>query len=197
MKTYKLLRDMPTVKAGTTFREIIREVDGSKILKEYKSSNKVSILISEINDFDEWFEEMEEPTDSARWKPQRGDKIWYLDENGNTNFTYFDEDDSYHLNRLEFGNTYRTSGECELARERRLAEVRLRQTSGFKPNFKNGNGGWVVMYDYFERVLAIECYSFCNSGEPVRYETEEEALKSIKENERDWKIYFGIKEEIK
>lgn len=59
MKTYKLLRDMPTVKAGTTFREITREVDGSKILKEYKSSNKVSILISEINDFDEWFERRE------------------------------------------------------------------------------------------------------------------------------------------
>lgn len=104
MKTYKLLKDMPTVKAGTTFREITREVDGSKILKEYKSSNKASILVSEVNDFDEWFEKIE-PTDSIHWKPKNGEKIWYLDENSNTNFTYFDEDDSYHLSRFEFGNT--------------------------------------------------------------------------------------------
>lgn len=30
MKKYKLLKDMPTVKAGTTFREITRKIDGSK-----------------------------------------------------------------------------------------------------------------------------------------------------------------------
>nr|DAX43973.1 MAG TPA: hypothetical protein [Caudoviricetes sp.] len=192
---YKLLKDTPTIKAGTIFEEVISDFYASKQLTRITPIGaKIcpQFTIQDIDNFDEWFEKI---TDSIHWKPKNGEKIWYLDENGNTNFTYFNENDPYHLNRLEFGNTYRTSGECELARERRLAEVRLRQTSGFKPNFKNGNGGWVVMYDYFERVLAIECYSFCNSGEPVRYETEEEALKSIKENERDWKIYFGIKEE--
>ena len=34
MKTYKLLRDMPTVKAGTTFREITREVDSPHFVKK-------------------------------------------------------------------------------------------------------------------------------------------------------------------
>ena len=34
-----------------------------------------------------------------------------------------------------------------------------------------------------------------NYGEPVHYKTKEEAEKSIKENERDWKIYFGVEEE--
>ena len=33
-----------------------------------------------------------------------------------------------------------------------------------------------------------------DTGEPVRYETREEAKKSIIENREDWKIYFGIKE---
>lgn len=37
--------------------------------------------------------------------------------------------------------------------------------------------------------------SYTDSGEPVRYETEEDARRSIEENEQDWKIYFGIKEE--
>jgi len=36
---------------------------------------------------------------------------------------------------------------------------------------------------------------YYDDGEIVRYKTRAEAEKSIKENERDWKIYFGIKEE--
>nr|DAX90461.1 MAG TPA: hypothetical protein [Caudoviricetes sp.] len=33
-----------------------------------------------------------------------------------------------------------------------------------------------------------------NKPHAKTYATEEDAKKSIKENERDWKIYFGIKE---
>ena len=141
----------------------------------------------------EWFEEIQEPTDSSHWNPMIGEKCFIL-ENANIIPTLF-TGKLRDYNAWRTGKIFRTEEECEKARDRELAEVRLRRTSNFKPNFKNGNGGWVVMYDHFERVLAIECYSFCDSGEPVRYETEEEALKSIKENEQDWLIYFGIKEE--
>lgn len=193
MKTYKLLKDTPTVKAGTTFQEITREVDGSKILKEYKSSNKVSILVSEVNDFDEWFEKIE-PTDSIHWKPQRGDNYWIAYSDGEVSKCYW-SGCSVDIARYEMGRTYRTKEECEKAYKRELAEVRLRRTSTFKPDFENGNGGWIVGYDYEEdRLLAIpiDCIDY---GEPVRYATAKEAKKSIKENERDWKIHFGIKEE--
>lgn len=194
MKTYKLLKDMPTVKAGTTFREITREVDGSKILKEYKSSNKVSILISEINDFDEWFEKIE-PTDSIHWKPKIGDRYWAL---GNT-IVYPQTwgDDEFDRDRYESGRVYKTKEECEKALDRELAEVRLRRTSNFKPDFENDNGGWVVYYDPKKKRLEVQEVYCLEYGEIVRYETEEDAEKSIRENERDWKIYFGIKEEIK
>lgn len=192
MKTYKLLKDMPTVKAGTTFREITREVDGSKILKEYKSSNKVSILISEINDFDEWFEKIE-PTDSIHWKPKIGDRYWAL---GNT-IVYPQTwgDDEFDRDRYESGRVYKTKEECEKALDRELAEVRLRRTSNFKPDFENDNGGWVVYYDPKKKRLEVQEVYCLEYGEIVRYETEEDAKKSIRENERDWKIYFGIKEE--
>ena len=143
----------------------------------------------------DWFEEIqEEPTDSIRWKPKNGEKIWYLDENGNTNFTYFDEDDPYHLSRFEFGNTYRTSGECEQARDRKLAGVRLRRTSTFKPDFENDKDGWIVVYNYRYHKLSAQNVQFEDAGEPVRYATIEEAEKFIKENREDWLIYFGIEE---
>lgn len=200
MKRYKLLKDLPTFKAGQLayISKTGNLIAGTPENQKTTETGLIIMIYHETtlkkfpNILTEWFEEIEEPTDSIHWKPQRGDKIWYLDENGNTNFTYFDEDDSYHLSRFEFGNTYRTSQECEKARERRLAEVRLRQTSDFKPDFKNGKGGWIVGYDHEEDRLLATPIDYIDYGEPIRYATEEEAKRSIRENKKDWLIYFGI-----
>jgi len=202
MKQYKLLKDLPTFKAGQLayISKTGNLIAGTPENQETTETGLIIMIYHETtlkkfpNILTEWFEEIEEPTDSIHWKPQRGDKIWYLDENGNTNFTYFDEDDSYHLSRFEFGNTYRTSGECELARERKLAEVRLRRTSTFKPDSEDGGGGYYIGYDYIAKSLRIHPASWVDGGEPVYYETKEDAEKSIKENREDWLIYFGVKE---
>lgn len=76
-----------------------------------------------------------------------------------------------------------------------LAKVRLQLTSNFKPDFENEGGGWIVFYNHKDRELYTATDPIADSGEPVRYATKEDALKSIRENERDWKIFFGIKEE--
>lgn len=202
MKRYKLLKDLPTFKAGQLayISKTGNLIAGTPENQETTETGLIIMIYHETtlkkfpNILTEWFEEIEEPTDSIHWKPQRGDKIWYLDENGNTNFTYFDEDDSYHLSRFEFGNTYRTSGECELARERKLAEVRLRQTSTFEPDFEDSRGGWVVYYNYKDKELYSYDTDYDDSGEIIRYATEEDSRKSIKENREDWLVYLGIKE---
>ena len=93
MSLYKLLKDTPTIKAGTIFREVVSDYDGARELARVTpigAKTNPQWTIQDINNFDEWFEEIQEP---------------------------------------------------------------------------------------------------------VRYETKEEAEKSIRENEQDWKIYFGIKEE--
>lgn len=191
MKRYKLLKDLPNLKKGTILSEG-KSIFGARTLI---TKNDVGpIFIS--NDLTEGlFEEIQEPTDSIHWKPKNGEKIWYLDENGNTNFTYFDEDNPYHLRRFEFGNTYRTSQECEKARDRKLAKARLRRTSTFKPDFRSGNGGWIVGYDYEEDGLLAMFIDFIDYGEVAHYKTSREAEKSIEENREDWLIYFGIEEE--
>lgn len=97
--------------------------------------------------------------------------------------------------RLKSGRLYRSREECEKARDRELAEVRLRRTSNFKPDFENGNGGWLVGYDHEDdRLLAVPI-DYIDYGEPVRYATEEEAKRSISENREDWLAYLGIKED--
>ena len=194
MKRYKLLKDLPTVKAGATFREIVREVDGSRVLKEYGINNKVSILVSEINNFDEWFEEIQEPTDSIHWKPQPGDTYWFVDCWGVVNRTEWDDTiaDAYNF---DSENVYRTEEECKKARTRKLAEVRLRRTSTFKPDFYNGMFAYTVGYDCKHKRLYVTKLVDVIIGNPITYESLEDAEKSIEGHKEDWLIYFGIREE--
>ena len=192
---YKLLKDTPTIKAGAIFQEIVREVDGSKILKEYDSNNKNTMLVSEIKNFDEWFEEIKEPTDNIHWKPKPGEKHWYMDSDGNIYDNTFDGECLFRRRRFEFGNTYPTEEACRKAKERKLAEVRLQRTSNFEPDFEDCRGGWVVYYNYKDKELYAYDTDYDDSGEIVRYATKEEAEKSIRENREDWLKYFGVKEE--
>lgn len=191
MKRYKLLKDLPTFKAGDLF--YISEYgalvydDGGFSVMAYAQST----LEKFPNILTEWFEEIKEPTDSIHWKPKIGEKYLYINDYGNVGRETWDDDDVD--NRLmAMGLVYRTEEECEKASERRLAEVRLRRTSDFKPDFENGKGGWIVFYDHECETLAIFKIGCYDSGEPVHYATREEAEKSIEENEQDWKIYFGI-----
>lgn len=197
MRLYKLLKDTPTIKAGTIFREVVSDFDGARELARVTpigAKTNPQWTIQDIDNFDEWFEKMEEPTDSAHWKPKIAEKYFYINEYGDVEWEVWNDDDLD--NRLmDMGLVYRTEEECEKACERRLAKVRLEQTSNFKPDFENGKGGWIVFYSYMYKELHSMRDSYTDSGEPVRYETEEDARRSIEENEQDWKIYFGIKEE--
>ena len=184
---YRLLKDLPGLEKGS-------------ILSEYGSGSVLRILVAEEGKtvanffsnemFEKFFEEIKEPVDSIHWKPKIGDRCFVL-ENANirpTNYTGMLRD----YNAWCTGRVFRTEEECEKARDRELAEVRLQRTSTFKPDFENDKGGWIIYYDHGRETLAVCELADCDAGEPVRYATREEAEKSIEENREDWKIYFGI-----
>lgn len=192
---YRLLKDTLTIKAGTIFEEVASDFNQWKELVRITpigAKTSPQFTIQDIENFDEWFEEMEEPTDSIHWEPKHGAEYFWIDECGSILPGTFYRDSLYDQQRLTFGNVYRTEKECEKARDRELAEVRLRRTSTFKPDFKNGKGGWMVYYDHGCETLAVCELDYYDDGEIVRYKTRAEAEKSIRENEQDWKIYFGI-----
>lgn len=194
---YKLLKDTPTIKAGTIFEEVASDFNQWKELVRIApigAKTSPQFTIQDIDNFDEWFEEMEEPTDSIYWKPNNGDEYWYIDDCAGIYRDRWD-DESIHFSRYSLGLIKRTKEECEKARDRKLAEVRLQRTSTFKPDFENCEGGWVVGYDYDDNSLIAIPVDNADYGEIVRYATEEDALKSIKENRADWLKYLGIKEE--
>lgn len=192
---YRLLKDLPTIKAGTIFEKVVRGVDGIKglaVVVPIGANTDFQWVIKDIDNFDEWFEEVE-PTDSIHWKPKIAEKYFYINEYGDIEWEIWNNDNVD--NRImAMGFVYPTEEACRKAKERRLAKVRLQRTSTFKPDFKNGKGGYVVNYNYMKKKLERLKWSYNDSGEPVRYETEEEAEKSIKENREDWLIYFGVKE---
>ena len=200
MKRYKLLKDLPTFKAGQLayISKTGNLIAGTPENQKTTETGLIIMIYHETtlkkfpNILTEWFEKIEEPVDSIHWKPKIGDRCFIL-ENANirpTNYTGMLRD----YNAWSTGRVFRTEEECEKALDRELAEVRLRRTSDFKPDFENGRGGWVVYYDHGCETLAVCGFDYYDAGEPVRYATREEAEKSIEENEQDWKIYFGVKE---
>lgn len=191
---YKLLKDTPTIKAGTIFEEVTSDYDELKELVRITpigAKTSPQFTIQDINDFDEWFEKME---DGIHYQPRNGETVFCLNEEGDI-YSFIFNDLLSHHKRLAFGFVYRTIEEAQKARERRLAEVRLQQTSDFKPDFENGDGGWLVFYNYETRKLDTVPDFRINSGEPVRYETIEDAKKSIEKNREDWLKYFGAEED--
>lgn len=190
---YKLLKDTPTIKAGTIFEEVISDFDELKELVRITpigAKTSPQFTIQDINNFDEWFEKME---DNIHYQPRNGEKVFCLNEEGDIYSFTFNDLLSHHK-RLAFGFVYRTIEEDQKARERRLAEVRLRQTSDFKPDFEDSRGGWVVYYNYKDKELYSYDTDYDDSGETIRYATEEDSRKSIKENREDWLKYFGVEE---
>lgn len=202
MKRYRLLKDLPTFKAGQLayISKTGNLIAGTPENQKTTETGLIIMIYHETtlkkfpNILTEWFEEIKEPVDSIHWKPKKDDEYFWMNSYGETQPDVWDGD-SIDSMRLALGMVYRTEEECEKVREHRLAEVRLQQTSDFKPDFENGKGGWAVYYDYGCETLAVCDFDYYDAGEPVRYATREDAEKSIRENERDWKIFFEIKEE--
>ena len=191
---YKLLKDTPTIKAGTIFEEVTSDYNELKELVRVTpigAKTSPQFTIQDIDNFDEWFEKME---DSIHYQPRNGEKVFCLNEEGDIYSFTFNDLLSHHK-RLAFGFVYRTIEKAQKARERRLAEVRLRQTSDFKPDFEDANGGWTVYYSYKDKKMNSFFAGYDDAGEIVCYETKEEAEKSIEENREDWLKYFGIEED--
>ena len=190
MKRYKLLKDLPNLKKGTILSEG-EPIFGVRTLITKNNSVGPTFIGNEL--FEEFFEEIqEEPTDSIHWKPRIGDRCFIL-ANANirpTSYTGMLRD----YNAWRTGKVFRTEEECEKALDRELAEVRLRRTSTFKPDFENGKGGWFIAYNHLEKRLEYFQCSWQDAGEPVRYETKEEAERSIEQYRKDWLAYLNVED---
>ena len=145
MKRYKLLKDTPTLKAGTIFEE--RESPD-----EYKELGQVVadgcltrpwLTVSEINNFDEWFEEIHEKHE--RWRGGRDDDYYFINDEGVVCHE-IDTNDGMDNYRYNVGIYGRTKEELEAKLKYDIArQVLLDDAKGGK--FIEGGKNWHAFYD--------------------------------------------------
>lgn len=192
MKRYKLKKDTPAFKAGT--KCYIEEAGNMVpcrgisyvIVHKYQLEKNPNILT-------DWFEEANE---STRWKPELGQKYYYLDSNGLV-YDNIWADDSIDSIRFEIGNCFKTEEEAERVVEylKALAVVRGDATS----EFVKYNDNWFIGYDPEHKSINAFCnpYTARNGifGLPY-FATEEDAQRSIEQHKNEWLTIFGVKEEV-
>lgn len=185
MKRYKLLKDTPTVKAGTIFEE--RESPD-----EYKELGQVVtdgcltrpwLTVSEIDNFDEWFEEI--PEKHERWRGGRGDSYYFIDDEGAIRHE-IDTNDGMDNYRYNIGNYFKTEAEAESYKKYLTArQVLLDDAEGGKCIEYGKN--WHAYYDTITKTYhPVHSISYFYPG-IIYFRTEEALEKSLKEHEEQWR----------
>ena len=185
MKRYKLLKDTPTVKAGTIFEE--RESPD-----EYKELGQVVtdgcltrpwLTVSEINNFDDWFEEI--PEKHERWRGGRGDDYYFISDEGAIRHE-IDTNDGMDNYRYNIGNYFKTEAEAESYKKYLTArQVLLDDAEGGKCIEYGKN--WHAYYDTITKTYhPVHSISYFYPG-IIYFRTEEALEKSLKEHEEQWK----------
>lgn len=149
MKKYKLLKDTPTIKAGTVFEEVVGDFDGLKALTRITpvgAKTSPQFTIKDIDNFDEWFEEIVE---NKRQRVGCGGTYWYIDEYCNVDCEYDNGSKGTDNFRYVIGNYFKTEEEAEAYKEYLIArQVLLDDAEGGK--WKKYGSNYCAYYDYDE-----------------------------------------------
>lgn len=204
-KRYRLLKDLPTFKAGDEF--FISE-SGNLIAGTPEKPKKVLVVdekfISPIeasllaytkemlqqspNILTDWFEEIIE----KKWHD-----YYYLDEFGHIHKQRYTTDDDFdhriHDWKKSIGNCFATRREAKQYRKWLKARaVLIQDAKGFKPDWNNWDElKWCVEYNYINNCLHA-IYTTNHNFSAIHFESREDVSESIKTHEKEWKIYLGV-----
>lgn len=200
MKKYKLLKDMPTVKAGAIFHRKTNETMQVDMLNRVDDQGILlpsSLDVSNISDFDEWFEEIKQLTiNDIDWNfdPKPGDVCYFIGDTGTV--SCYTHDEIYRKDDLALGIRFKTAEEAKAYRKWLKAVAELRRSSNFKPNWKDRDQDkYYVNYCEKYKELSTTFSNTWDNGAPVYYEKKEDAKQSIKDHKEAWLTYFGVKED--
>ena len=187
MKRYKLLKDTPTLKAGTIFEEVVSDFDGLKGLARITpigTKTSPQFTINDIDNFDEWFEEIPK---NKRWRAEYNEKYWCNDGNGGI---YSSTEDGHKADSYRFltGNYFKTEEEAEVYKEYLIArQVLLDDAKGGK--WKKREVNFYVYYDYNMKkwIVDYDIEGMQTIG-AIYFQDEEDAEDSLEEHKKQWEI---------
>ena len=196
MKRYKLLKDLPTFKAGEIFylsdtgnlfdRNFLH-AKSSDIVYSFKEIEKFPNILTD------WFEEINE---STRWKPEMLQDYYRVGSDGKVYDDTWVNDSAVDNGRFEIGNCFKTVEEAERVVEylKALATVRGDATT----KFVKGKGNWFVYYEADNnRLIVNSLYYQINHGifGLPYFATAEDAQRSIELHKNEWLTIFGVEDE--
>ena len=186
MKKYKLLKDLPFAKAGKIFCEETGKRDGiSEITLVSENHITTPIWISDIENFDQWFEEIKEP------------KIFFTIDIYKSKFKEINTDYYSGWSALEVKNIkdlgllFKTKEEIDKFIAYLKAKAIIKQdTKGFKPNWNNEGekkffGSW-----NFQRKEVYWNYEYINKYVEIYFKTNEDIEESFEKHSEEWKAYL-------
>lgn len=193
MKRYKLLKDLPTFKAGDLFYisqygDLIH--DGGDIGVTAYARQTLDMF---PNILTEWFEEVEEPIVDVRWKPKIGQRYFYIDDG----YVFSDVwiDSRVDNRRYMAGAIYCAEADAEKALERQIAITTLMCDSNFEPDWSNNDQNkWTVYYNHNDKELLVESTAFLQYPSAIYFDTYDSIKKSIKNHKKEWLIYLGVED---
>ena len=153
-------------------------------------------FLKENNLVDKYLEEVE-----LSYKPfnpkKEEEEYFYVNSWGRVfSGTYYSDGNTYKWHD-ESGNCFQTKEEAEYHRDWLIARKRIMDSSDFVPDWGDINEAkWTIRYNYPYRILAAMPYNTLTSGEPVYYETRDQAEQAIKELENEYLVYFGAKRKL-
>lgn len=191
MKRYKLIKDLPTFKAGNIFyiseRGDLFYDDSNNGIKAYshKTLEKFSNILTD------WFEEIEE----MEWRPRTTDKYWLVNTFGQVDFDFWDGGCIDNA-RYELGNCYRTEKEAEHAKKVQIARTKIKRSSNFVPDWDNKcQEKFFVYLNHFAKYLDVgNTVSYNTIGQIVFYQTRKEAERAIEELKQEYFLHFGVEQ---
>lgn len=188
MKHYKLLKDLPTFKAGDEFeinnRGDLVFVRGTQEVKEGQTliAYTDSTLEKFPNILTDWFEEIEEYK-NKRWRAKENRRHYFVDDWGDVDYDY-DVGFPPSTFRYNIGNYFKTEEEAETYKEYLLAkQVLLDDAKG--GGFIRGNENWYVSYDFIGWGLY---WSYSYSPSRIYFKDKESLEKSLEKHKDQWEI---------
>lgn len=148
----------------------------------------------EIKQLKKRISELEEQVKKEQEFPKDGDEYWYLGSSGEVMNTVCG-DYAFEIDRLEFGNIFKTKKQAEFAGEKIKVETELQKLS--RP-FENGKFNYYISLSVDDDVVEAKVHFirfYCSQG-TIYFGSEEKAQQAIEAvgEDRVKKYIFGMEE---
>lgn len=208
MKKYRLKKDTPTIKAGTIFQEVTSDYDKSRELVRImplSGTTSPQWTIDDINNFDEWFEEVRE---FEEWKPKEGEEYKWLSITGTIVRHARAVTDTIYNYNASIGNCYPldTPDELIIKEQKLIPQAMHRLKMAAKkawfefdgsegPDWSDIEQGKYYIYfnySYMTRTYSVVEASLAQTLGCVYFPTKESCQAHIDNNPEDLKLLFGV-----